>query len=92
MFNLIEARIFDKAVPVRKTALQQLKLLADHILKVKTGLETIELYQKVLAQVTDDKPSIRKEALLTIKALTKVIADRFVINDEARFSEILEKQ
>ncbi len=45
------------------------------------------LYEKVLLHVTDDKPSIRKEALLLIEALTRVIADAFKVHDDTAFGD-----
>lgn len=59
-------------------------------MKILTLEECTQLYIKFINTVTDEKASIRKEALLTIQKLTKLLHEKFYIGREREWIELTE--
>ena len=89
MFKLIEARIYDKSIQCRKQAFIEIAANSDYVLKILSLEDAVNLYQKLVANITDEKPSVRKEALVCIDKFTKIFHDKLKIGRDEEWQEVV---
>jgi|LauGreDrversion4_2_1035121.scaffolds.fasta_scaffold55395_2 hypothetical protein len=82
LLTLLKSSLYDKANGCRNMALQQIHHLSEHILKVHSLKATVELYEMLVTALTDEKPSIRKEALTGVHRITALLHKQFHLDDD----------
>lgn len=88
LFKLVEARIYDKYLLCRKQAFQSITAVAPYALKILTLEEAVDFYVKLYENITDEKPSIRKEALVAIDKYTRLFHTKLYIGEDSKWESL----